>query len=204
MTIELLGLSGVKIQSGDTIILLAPPSAKSELRASRMKADVVVLGSPKDEINVEPRAEKLFTISAAGEFEAGGIFVYCLSNPASGPVDSLLSRVTVEGVTIAHLGGLGKPLTESSLELFEGVDILLVPVGGKDVLDAKAAKSAVESIEPRVVVPMHFAQKELATAYDSASKFFKEMGASPAAQERVKLLKKDLPMDTMDILHIEP
>ena len=119
-------------------------------------------------------------------------------------MDSLLSRVTVEGVTIAHLGGLGKPLTGNQLELFEGADILMVPVGGKDVLDAKAAKDAVESIEPRVVIPMHFAQKELAAAYDSASKFFKEMGVSPVAQERVKLLKKDLPADTVDILHIEP
>jgi len=153
---------------------------------------------------VEPRAEKLFTVQAPGEFEVGGIFMYCLSNPPTGQPHSLLSRITVEGVTIAHLGGLAHQLTNNQLELFEGVDVLMIPVGGKDVLDAKAAKDIVEKIEPRVVIPMHFAQKELKTAYDDASKFFKEMGASPTAQERVKILKKDLPTDTLDMLYLKP
>ncbi|MBI2636959.1 MAG: MBL fold metallo-hydrolase [Parcubacteria group bacterium] len=204
MFIELLGLSGVKIQSGDTVILLAPPSAKSELRASHMKADVVVLGNPADATNVEQRAEKLLVVSAPGEFEASGVFVYCLSNPPRGQTVSLLSRITVEGITVAHLGALSQPLSGSELELFEGVDILLLPVGGKNVLDAKGAKGVVESVEPRVVIPMHFSQKGLKTAYDDAAKFFKELGASPKPQERIKVLKKDLPADTMNIVYLTP
>ncbi|MDZ4221410.1 MAG: MBL fold metallo-hydrolase [Patescibacteria group bacterium] len=204
MIIELTGLSGVKIQSGDNIILFAPPSAKSELRSSRAKADVAVLGKPGDVINVEPRGEKLFTVDGPGEFEAGGIFVYCLPSPALGPAHSLLSRTAIEGMAIVHLGGLNTDLSARELELFEGADILLVPVGGKDVLDAKAAKAIVEKIEPRVVIPMHASQKGVTTAYDDAQKFFKEMGASPQPQERAKLVKKDLPMDTMEVLHIIP
>jgi len=202
MIIELLGLSGAKIQTGESIILLAPPSVKSELRASRMKADVVVFGNPSDEINVEARAEKLLAIQAPGEFEAGGIFVYCLANPPKGEPRSLLSRTTIEGMAIAHLGGLARELSNSELELFEGADILLVPVGGADVLDAKAAKTIVEKIEPRIVIPLHAKHKAVKTTYDDASKFFKEMGASPQPQERIKIVKKDLPVDTMEVLHI--
>ncbi|MEK7189042.1 MAG: MBL fold metallo-hydrolase [Patescibacteria group bacterium] len=202
MIIELLGLSGVKIQTGDSIVLFAPPSAKSELRASRMKADVVVLGNPSDDINVEPRAEKLLTIASPGEFEAGGIFVYCLANPSAGEPRSLLSRTTIEGMTVAHLGSLDRGLSEGELELFEGVDVLLVPVGGKDVLDAKTAKEIVEKVEPRIVIPMHFKHKAVKTEYDDASRFFKEMGAAPVAQERAKITKKDLPIDTVEVLHI--
>lgn len=204
MIIELLGASGAKIQSGDAIILLAPPSVTGDLRAACFKADMVVLGNASDEVNVGPRTEKLFTISAPGEYEVSGLFVYCLSNPPTGQTVSLLSRITVEGVTVAHLGSLAQPLADSQLELFEGADVLLVPVGDKDVLDAKAAKDLVERLEPRAVIPMHFAQKELKTPYDNVSKFFKEMGASPEPLERAKILKKDLPMDTMDVLYVTP
>lgn len=202
MIIELLGLSGAKIQTGESVILLAPPSAENNGRARSMKADVAVLGNPKDKISVEPRAEKLFTISAPGEFEAGGIFVYCLQSPQKGEPRSLLSRITVEGMTIAHLGSLSHDLSSEQLELFEGADILMLPVGGKDVLDAKAAKEMVEKIEPRIVIPMHAAAKGVATPYDDVSKFFKEMGTSPEPQERVKIVKKDLPIDTMEVLYI--
>ncbi|MBI2051104.1 MAG: MBL fold metallo-hydrolase [Parcubacteria group bacterium] len=202
MIIELLGLSGAKIQAGENVVLFAPPSAKSELRASRMKADVVVFGNPSDEINVEPRAEKLLAIQAPGEFEAGGIFVYCLANPPKGGPQSLLSRATIEGMAVVHLGGLGRDLSESELELFEGADILMLPVGGNGVLSAAAAKTIVEKIEPRIVIPMHAKHKAVKTPYDDASKFFKEMGASPQPQERVKIAKKDLPIDTLEVLYI--
>ncbi len=204
MFIELLGLSGVKIQSGDLVVLLSPPDSKGELKASRTKADIVVYSNPKDDVNVEARAEKLFAIKSPGEYEASGVFVYCLSNPEKGEPKSLLSSVSLEGITVAHLGGLGHELTSSQLELFEGTDVLIVPIGGNDVLNAKAAKQLVDKVEPRVVIPMHFSQKGLKTNYDDVEKFFKEIGTTPQAHDRIKLTKKELPQETMDILHLKP
>jgi L-ascorbate metabolism protein UlaG (beta-lactamase superfamily) len=204
MYLELLGLSAVKIQSGDTVILLAPQGKNSEIRSSRMKADVVVLGSTADKINVEPRTEKLFTIAQAGEYESSGIFVYCLKHANGAEASSLISRVTLEGMTIAHLGSLAKELSQDQLELFKNVDVLFVPVGGAKVLDAKKAAQVVESIEPRVVIPMHTALKGLKTKYDTADAFFKIVGSTPKPMERLKLLKKELPLETMDVYHLEP
>jgi|TARA_Y100000310_G_scaffold165626_2_gene165360 hypothetical protein len=204
MYIELLGLSGLKIQTNDTVVLLAPPGKKSEIKSSRMKADIVVLKSPNDEVNIEPRAEKLFTIKNPGEFESSGIFVYCTAQPEKGEPKSLMNLINIEGVTIAHLADLGHQLSDAQHELFEGADVLLVPVGGKDVLDAKAAKQLIEKIEPRVVIPMHAALKGLKTSYDDIEKFWKVIGTTPEPQERIKITKKELPQETMDILHLTP
>ena len=203
MTIELLGLSGVKIQSNSTTILLSPASQNCELKASRFKADCVVLGNPEDKANVEPSEEKLFTVASPGESEASGIFIYCAQTPSSGKPESLMSLINVEGISIAHLANLAHELSDKQLELFEGADILLIPVGAKNVLDAKRAKTIIEKIEPRIVIPMHFSQKGLKTAYDDKAKFFKEIGSTPKEQDKLKITKKELPQETMEIINLQ-
>jgi len=204
MHIELLGLSGVKIQSSETVVLLSPPSEKSELKSSRMKADIVVLGKPSDKINVDPRAEKLFIIENSGEYESSGVFIYSIANPAKGEINSLLTSITMEGITIAHLGSLNSELTEAQIDLFEGADILMIPVGGNDVLDEKRANDIVAKLEPRIVIPMHFAQKGIKTKYNDVANFLKEVGSQVKAEEKFKITKKDLPQETMEVVYLSP
>jgi len=205
MFIELLGLSGVKIQTNNTTILLSPHGEKSELKASRMKADIVVFSNNQDKTNIDPREEKLFKITKPGEYESSGVFLYCASNPPKGECKSILTSITLEGISIAHLSNLDNDLTQEQIELFEGSDILIIPVGGNKVIDAKHAATIVEKIEPRIVIPMHFAQKGLKTKYDEVQKFLKEVGAKTIEpQEKLKITKKDLPQETMDTIYLKP
>ena len=60
------------------------------------------------------------------------------------------------GVSVAHLGDLGHPLTAAQLAAVGQVDGVLVPVGGVYTLDAAGAKAVCEAIAPRFVVPMHY------------------------------------------------
>jgi len=69
---------------------------------------------------------------------------------------NLVSVVEAEGLRIAHLGDLGHPVTAADMPVLEGVDVMLVPVGGHFTLDAAGARAVVEEFSPRVVVPMHF------------------------------------------------
>ena len=64
--------------------------------------------------------------------------------------------LTAGGVTLAHLGDLGHPLTPEQLAALGPVDGLLVPVGGTYTLDAAGAKEVCEAVGPRWVVPMHY------------------------------------------------
>ena len=63
---------------------------------------------------------------------------------------------TAGGVSVAHLGDLGHPLTEAQLAALGAVDALLVPIGGFYTIDAKGAKAVCDAVHPRCVVPMHY------------------------------------------------
>jgi L-ascorbate metabolism protein UlaG (beta-lactamase superfamily) len=61
------------------------------------------------------------------------------------------------GVRIAHLGGIGHPLTDQQISAIGSVDVVLVPVGGGTTVDAQEATYVVDQIRPRlIVIPMHF------------------------------------------------
>lgn len=64
-------------------------------------------------------------------------------------------------VRLAHLGDLGHPLDEGTIEKIGRVDILMVPVGGFFTIDHKEAAAVVEALAPRVVLPMHYKTDEV-------------------------------------------
>ena len=61
-----------------------------------------------------------------------------------------------EGVTAVHLGDLGHLLTEEQAQRIYGCDVLMIPVGGTYTIDAREAKTVVEQVRPRMVIPMHY------------------------------------------------
>ena len=57
---------------------------------------------------------------------------------------------------VAHMGDVGRPLTDEEVKKLKGVDCLLLPVGGYYTIDACEAKTMAERIQPRVLIPMHY------------------------------------------------
>ena len=60
------------------------------------------------------------------------------------------------GVTIAHLGDLGHPLSPEQLAAVGPLDAVLIPVGGTYTVDAAGGKALSEALRPKCVVPMHY------------------------------------------------
>ena len=81
-------------------------------------------------------------------------------------------------MTVCHLGDLGHVLTQAQAEELDGVDVLLVPVGGTYTIDAAQAAEVVSMLEPKIVIPMHFQTEALTLGktLDPVDKFLKEMG----------------------------
>ena len=67
---------------------------------------------------------------------------------------------SAEGLTVAHLGDLGHPLTERQAAAIGPCDVLMLPVGGTYTIDAQTAKEVAEQLSPRVIIPMHYRQGE--------------------------------------------
>lgn len=60
------------------------------------------------------------------------------------------------GPRVAHMGDIGRGLTDTEIKALRGVDVLLIPVGGHFTIDAHEAKEMIAAVSPRVTVLMHF------------------------------------------------
>lgn len=62
---------------------------------------------------------------------------------------------------MAHFGDLGCPLSPAQAAELRGLDLALIPVGGFYTIGPKEAKELIDTIRPRVVVPMHYRMGEV-------------------------------------------
>lgn len=69
---------------------------------------------------------------------------------------NLIHILNFDGIRVAHLGDLGRPLTEAEQTALQGVDCLLAPVGGFFTVCAAETAEICKQIQPRVMIPMHF------------------------------------------------
>lgn len=60
------------------------------------------------------------------------------------------------GLSVAHMGDIGRTLTDEEVKILSGVDCILIPVGGFFTIDASQAKTVVEQVKPSVTIPMHY------------------------------------------------
>ncbi len=94
--------------------------------------------------------------------------------------------VTIDDVRVCHLGDLGHKLDDAEAEAVASPDVLLVPVGGHTAMNAAQAAEVVRQLEPRYVVPMHYAIPGLKLELDPIDRFLKEMGVT-ASEPQPKL-----------------
>ena len=72
---------------------------------------------------------------------------------------TLITKIRMDGLSIAHLGDLGCPLSREQLDFLSGTDILMVPVGGFFTIDGETAADLVRAVSPKVTIPMHYKTK---------------------------------------------
>jgi L-ascorbate metabolism protein UlaG (beta-lactamase superfamily) len=65
--------------------------------------------------------------------------------------------IHIDDMAFAHLGDLGHELTSAQIEDIGDIDVLFVPVGGNESLNASEAVAVIAQLEPRIVIPMHYA-----------------------------------------------
>ena len=101
------------------------------------------------------------TIDAPGEYTVGGAKITAI--PSFHDKDggakrgkNLIFRIDAEGLSIAHLGDLGHLPNDAQIAALQGLDLLLVPVGGFYTIDTPEAEEVVSLVKPRCAVAMHF------------------------------------------------
>jgi L-ascorbate metabolism protein UlaG (beta-lactamase superfamily) len=148
-----------------------------------------------------------FIVSEPGEYEIKGLFVQGIQDAAldsgekSRPV---LYRMVVENMSLGFLGQIHRKLTDREIEALGDIDILLLPVGGGDVLNSKLASEAIALIEPRVVVPLYHDLPGLKAPLEHVDQFCKALGVCKRQDSnKLKISKKDLPAEDLLVAVLE-
>ena len=180
----------------DSITLMTDPYDKSVgLKLPNLEADIVTISHEHaDHNNRAAFRGQPYIIDSVGEYDIKGVMiegVKSFHDDKNGAErgDNIIYRIEMDGITICHLGDLGHVLDNKQLERLEGIDILLIPVGGKYTIDAKKAVEVISQIEPRIVIPMHYKTKDLKFDLDDVDKFIKELGVEPTYEEKLKKLQ---------------
>lgn len=171
--------------------------------ALKLKADIVTVSHDApghNNMDVVKGSEHI--IDGAGEFEIGGVFITAVQTAGGGKKTKDKTRNTLyvfdyEGITVAHLGDLLEVPTQSEVEALGTVNVLLLPVGGGNSLNAAKAAEVVSTIEPNIVIPMHYATDKAKVKLEPLSKFLKEMGLGKVESlPSLKATRSSLPQET--------
>lgn len=207
------GYSTVRIEAKsvdkDATILTDPFANEASLRMPRtVEADILLLShQDRKRFSMENIQGAPFTISDPGEYEIKDVFIQGIQDRSveSGEkVRPLIYRIAAEGINIAFLGQLKRKLTDYEVEELDDIDILLLPVGGGDVMDSKLASDTISTIEPRIVVPLHYDLPGIKTKLANVDAFCKALGVCKRQDaNKLKVSKKDLPTEDMVVTVLE-
>ncbi|RUM47639.1 MAG: hypothetical protein DSY37_01955 [Hyperthermus sp.] len=65
-------------------------------------------------------------------------------------------KITVEGLSLAHLSDLGRPLRDQEAREFGSVDIVFAPVGGVYTLPPSKVIDVVDMLDAKIIIPIHY------------------------------------------------
>jgi L-ascorbate metabolism protein UlaG (beta-lactamase superfamily) len=222
MTIQFFGAScfkiSTKIGNEEISIITDPYSEKVGKLPRTFAADILTISRKSHEHHNNVAAvstpasdgkskPERFLIDTPGEFEVKSIPIYGTPSLHESKEDKDYHKNTmfhflIDDVRLVHLGGLSEPLTDEQLASIGEVDVLMIPVGGGDVLSPQAAADLVSRMEPRVVIPMHYKMNGLTLAAGRVEPFIKEVGSKSIETDKWKVTKKDLPQDETFIVQL--
>ncbi|MDP2856276.1 MAG: MBL fold metallo-hydrolase [bacterium] len=204
MTIEWRGEGCFEISTtGDHFSILTElPSRDSGLNAPRTKTDVLLsIWAGLEDTIFSKKQEDRFVISGPGEYEVKGVTIKGIKLSSDGNSIKTVYLIGAEDLQIGYLGEIGKKeVTPELVGFFEDVDILMVPIGGGEMLDADAAMALINQIEPKIAIPMYYKISGLKRKADSLEAFLKEAGVNVRSEEKLLIKKKDLNTEETKII----
>jgi L-ascorbate metabolism protein UlaG (beta-lactamase superfamily) len=192
--VQFLGHACVRLRGRDGVVLCDPFSKAIGIDIGKPQATIVTVSHDHPDHNnvaaVRPAREKLFVIDGPGEYEVSGVLiagVRTYHDKAKGAERGFntVFVIHLDDVTFCHLGDLGHELSQGQIEAIGDVDVLFVPVGGGETIGPAEAINVIAQLEPRVVVPIHYATAQLSFEYELAplEKFTHEMGLKEVTPE---------------------
>ena len=192
MDVTWLGQSCFRLRGKNAAVVTDPYPPSLGLRLPRQEAEIVTVSHEHENHSyLQAVREGAFEITGPGEYEIAGVSVIGFATFHDSEKGAKRGRNTVylieiDDVRICHLGDLGHALDDADAEIVASADVLLVPVGSRTAISPAQAAEVVRQLEPRYVVPMHYATPGLKVQLDGVDRFLKEMAVT-AVEPQPKL-----------------
>jgi len=214
MNIQYYGHSCFKISTrpagrgqGEVIIFIDPFDKSIGLRPPQGQADLVMVTHQHfDHNNVQALKGEPRVVDIPGEYSVKGVNIIGIQtfhDKMEGAERGLNTAYILdsEDIRLCHLGDLGTKLDEKQLEKINGVDILMIPIGGTYTIDYKEAVDLIRKMEPKVIIPMHYKMKGTTVKIDDEKKFCSEIGNCPREKvSKYNVKKSDIEGKNMEVV----
>lgn len=190
--IEYKGGNSIVIASKKTTLIIDPKLSLVGLKDLKVSGAVELATEPR--FTVDDDSAQII-IDGPGEYEVGdftikGIAAMRHIDAQDDKKKATIYRVECGEVSVGILGNIAPGLNDDQLEELGVVDVLVVPVGGGGyTLDATNAIALVRTIEPKVVIPVHYddAALKYEVPQNELDEFVKELGAPVDNVAKLKL-----------------
>ncbi len=185
------------------------------LTLPRLSADIITVShdhkdhNAADKVSGTARRNNPFVVDKPGEYEVGRISVFGVptfhdDSRGSERGANTVFTILIDHLRVCHLGDLGHDLTSSQVEKIGAIDILLCPVGGEFTINSEQAVKIIRTLEPGIVIPMHFKtpahNTDVFSGMTTLQDFTREYGLDPAPMVKLEIGPGKIPEETQLIL----
>jgi L-ascorbate metabolism protein UlaG (beta-lactamase superfamily) len=187
-----LGSFCFRIRSREATILTDPTPKSSGYATGKVTADIVTVSSDHPgSTNLSAVSGSPLVIWGPGEYESAQVLITGVATERGrdgekGPTNTSYV-IETENLRVCHLGRIQHVPTSDEVEEMSNIDLLLVPVGGGCALDAAQAEETITLLEPKLIVPMHYATSASTEKLDPLERFLRERGSAAALEPQPRL-----------------
>lgn len=204
MELQYCGANCVRIITKKAAITIDDNLDALGLKSATKAGDIVLFTSKHN----DPKAEVKLVIDQPGEYEVSDISIQGIAARShmeeEGKHSATMFKVIADDITIAIIGHIFADLKDEQIEALGQVDIIVIPVGGTGyTLDGVDALKVIKKIEPRVIIPTHYADKSIKYEVPQIELAEALKGLAMEPKEtlpKLKLKASDLPVDTQLIV----
>lgn len=168
------GISCFEIRNSETIVTDPHNGASIGLKKPEVKGDIVLVTHQHfDHASGKDLASKKETeiIEKSGKQKVRGVEIEGIPYYREDTGKNIFFKFTLNEFKICHLGDLGYDLSRKEVDKIKPVDIALVPVGGTGGHEGQEAVQVVEELEPKIIIPHHYAVEGMALFISSEKEF---------------------------------